>query len=469
MRAFFMLGLSWCFVLSSCVTSNKSQVKLASPDEAKQFAAQATIYAYPMVMLAKTRDVQTATPYTTKIKAPLNQFVHTRNFPDENIKDSGLTTDVLYSSAWLELGDEPMVLSVPKSNRFYSLVLMNAWSDIVANLGTAQNKNQETQIVIAGPNWKGQAPEGVSVVRINTNNAWLVARIQSSTKKDFPDIHHFQNEMDLTPLSYYGKIYLPPSNVSVNPLVNSKTEPVAQMRELNAANFFADFSEELKHNPALSSDAKMVEGLRRIGLNPGQAYHLNSFSQSMQKAIEEGYQMGLQQLQQAATLSDEATWQIRVNANNDYFNRAVVAYSGQAINNDGDSIWLRTGRDVNGERLSGQRPYILKISKQQLPPAKGFWSLSMYDTGNVLVPNALKRYAISSKDKLKYNSDGSLDLYIQETNPGRDKEANWLPAPSGEFHLVMRLYGAQQEQLSGWKLPAVEKAMESRLSKNVEF
>ncbi|WP_168196393.1 DUF1254 domain-containing protein [Bdellovibrio sp. NC01] len=469
MRGLFMLGLSWCVLLSSCATSTKSQVKMASPQEAKQLASDATIYAYPLVMLAKTRDVQTATPYTTKIKAPINQFVHTRNFPDENVKDTGLTTDVLYSTAWLDLADEPMVLTVPKSNRFYSLVFMNAWSDIVANLGSTETKNRELQVLLAGPNWKGQAPEGVRVVRIETNNAWLVTRIQGSSNKDFPDIHHFQNDLDLTPLSYYGKIYLPPSNVSVNPLVNSKTEPVAQMQQLDASTFFGDFAEELKNNKPLTADTKKVEELRRLGLNPGQAYHLNNLSQEMQAAINEGYQLGLQRLKQAATLTDEATWQIRVNANNDYFNRAVVAFSGQAINNDGDSIWLRTGKDVNGERLSGERPYVLHISKEQLPPAKGFWSLSMYDAANALVPNAGKRFNISSKEKLKYNGDGSLDLYIQETNPGRDRVANWLPAPAGNFHLVMRLYGAKQEQLSGWKLPYVEKAMESRLSKNVEF
>ena len=104
---------------------------------------------------------------------------------------------------------------------------------------------------------------------------------------------------------------------------------------------------------------------------------------------------------------------------------------------------------------------MLRFPKGQLPPALGFWSVTMYDADYFFVNNPLNRYSISARQNLKSNPDGSTDLYIQKDSPGQDKESNWLPSPSGDFVLMMRLYWPSEKKPSiidgSWKVPAVKK------------
>jgi hypothetical protein len=79
-----------------------------------------------------------------------------------------------------------------------------------------------------------------------------------------------------------------------------------------------------------------------------------------------------------------------------------------------------------------------------LPPVDAFWSMTLYDGDFFFVPNPADRYDVSQRDALATNADGSIDIYIQTESPGKDKEANWLPAPRGKFQLVMRMYGPKK-------------------------
>ena len=105
----------------------------------------------------------------------------------------------------------------------------------------------------------------------------------------------------------------------------------------------------------------------------------------------------------------------------------------------------------------------MHFPKGQTPPVDGFWSLTMYNGEYFFVDNPLNRYTLSPRNKLKYNDDGSLDLYIQNESPGKDKESNWLPAPEGKFILMLRLYWPKEEDPSildgSWKPPAVKKVL----------
>jgi hypothetical protein len=102
----------------------------------------------------------------------------------------------------------------------------------------------------------------------------------------------------------------------------------------------------------------------------------------------------------------------------------------------------------------------MHFNKGELPPANGFWSLTMYDKDYFFVSNPLNRYSISARQNLKANADGSVDLYIQNENPGSDKESNWLPAPKDKFILMMRLYWPKEKDPSildgSWKIPRVK-------------
>jgi hypothetical protein len=101
---------------------------------------------------------------------------------------------------------------------------------------------------------------------------------------------------------------------------------------------------------------------------------------------------------------------------------------------------------------------VIHFPNAGLPEVKAFWSITLYDARHNLVANLLKRYAIGDRDKLKFNADGSLDIFVQNQSPGTDKESNWLPAPTGEFNLVLRSYlpGADV-QAQRWMPPPVKR------------
>ena len=142
----------------------------------------------------------------------------------------------------------------------------------------------------------------------------------------------------------------------------------------------------------------------------------------------------------------------------DYLFRSVIALVGLGSNLPEDAIYPLTRVDAEGKALTGANRYVIRFAKGQLPPVGAFWSVTMYNSKQAFVDNPINRYAIGDRDKLKFDDDGSLTLYVQQESPGKDKESNWLPAPKDEFNLVMRLYWPKKEILDGtWKPPAVER------------
>lgn len=142
----------------------------------------------------------------------------------------------------------------------------------------------------------------------------------------------------------------------------------------------------------------------------------------------------------------------------DYASRASVSYFGLGANVREDAIYPSTYFDKDGNKLNGEHNYVLHFDKGETPPAKAFWSLTMYDPEGYFVDNPINRYAIGDRSNMKLNADGSIDIYIQKENPGKEKVLNWLPAPAGDFNLIMRVYWPSDEMLSGsWIPPGVIK------------
>ena len=138
----------------------------------------------------------------------------------------------------------------------------------------------------------------------------------------------------------------------------------------------------------------------------------------------------------------------------DYRHRAVIALVGLGANLPEDAIYPMTGVDGDGKTLNGRNNYVIKFPKGQLPPVQAFWSLTMYNARRFFVANPIDRYAIGDRDQLKFGADGSLTLYLQHDSPGKENESNWLPAPEGDFNLILRIYWPRPEALSGaWAPP----------------
>jgi hypothetical protein len=440
--------------------------QIVSADEASEIAVEAYVFGYPLVLMDVTRRVMTAVPKPEAHKAPENQFLHIREFPDHTMTDVvSPNADTLYSTAWLDLSKEPMILSVPDvGGRYYLMEMLDAWTNVFASPGTRTTGNGRGDFAIVGPQWKGKAPAGVKEIKSPTNMAWLIGRTQTNGKGDYAAVRAIQDQYKLTPLSAWGKDYKPPDNAPVSPGIDVKTPPDEQVAKMDAATFFARLNALMKDNPPANADASAVNSYAAIGVAPGTPFDLKSLDPAVAKSVE-----GSVQTAQAKIMAEARKphgkkvngWDVMTNLGRygtDYLFRSVIALVGLGANLPEDAIYPHATEDTDGQPLNGANRYLIHFPNGQLPPVNAFWSLSMYNSKQFFAQNPINRYAIGDRDRLKFNDDGSLTINIQRESPGKEKESNWLPAPKDSFNVFMRLYWPKKEILDGlWKMPGVER------------
>jgi hypothetical protein len=292
---------------------------------------------------------------------------------------------------------------------------------------------------------------------------WIVGRTQTNGKADYEAVHKFQAGFSTTPLSQWGKSYQPPPG-RINSDWDMKTPPVEQVESLSAAAFFSLFTELTKLNPPHANDYPILNQMRRMGIEPGNAFAFDKASPEVQRALTEAGPAAVKEIKAQFLRAGipNAGWRTNLSAvgtyGADYLSRAGVAYAGLGANTIEDAVYPTAITDADGKPFSSDSHYVLHFSKDQIPPVHGFWSLTMYNGKQLFAANPIDRYAIGDRDKLTFNPDGSLDLYIQRESPGKDKEPNWLPAPaSGPFTMNLRLYWPKPEVLDGsWMPPGVK-------------
>lgn len=455
----FWLGTAITLLFS---LSANAQATLTE-NEANSLAVEAYIYAYPLVTMGMTRDVTTNTVKPEAFKAPLGQLANLRSYPTPAFKDvTAPNADTLYSTAFFDVSDEPYVLHVPDENgRYYLMPMLSGWTDIIADPGTRTTGTKAGDFAITGPNWKGQLPEGVIEYKSPTNLVWLIGRTYcTGTPEDYALVHAIQDQYSLKPLSAFGKAYTPPAG-KLDPSIDVKTPVRDQVNNLEGITFFNRFATLLKNNPPKAEDKEIVAKLEKLGISPGQNFDASQLDPTIQKALSNAPKIALEKI--LAHKNDAGK---NVNGwnfikplgsyGNDYLQRAFVAFFGLGANLPQDAIYPTAETDNHGKPLSGKNKYVLHFNKGQIPPVKGFWSLTMYNDQYFFVENPLNRYTLSQRDALKQNEDGSIDLYIQKDSPGTEKEANWLPAPQGNFVLMFRFYWPEQALLDAkWEPPAV--------------
>lgn len=441
-----------------------------NPAEQEKLTKEAYIYGFPLVLMDVTKDVFTATPSITSQKAPINQFLNIRTFPDPSFKEIvSPNADTLYSQAWLDLSQGPIVLSIPDMGlRYFLFPLLDAWTNVFFSPGTRTTGNGKQNWAITPPGWKGELPKDVQQVKAPTNIVWIIGRIQTNGKSDYPAVNRLQNQFKLTPLSAWGRYYIYPVNVPFSHDVNVKTPPLQQVFAMDAETYFNRLSELLKKTNIPEADASTVRQFEEIGLVPGQPFmHKESVTvEELNKYVTEA-QAEIAKLWDTHPFAEnENGWGVIRKGVGDYgtnYNlRAAVAYGGLGANLPEDAIYPTVHVDDKGEPLSGKNNYIIHFDKDDLPPVGAFWSITMYDSQHYFVPNPIDRYALGDRDKLMFNPDESLDIYIQNTSPGKAKESNWLPAPEDDFSLVLRLYQPKEAIITGkWQPPKVERVESS--------
>lgn len=435
-------------------------------DQIGEVAANAYLYAYPLILMELTRRIATNVADTRQFsKAPMNQFANVPAFPDATYTDIVRPNqDTLYSLMWFDVSKEPLLISVPDSGgRYYLLPMLDMWTDVFQSTGKRTTGTSAQLLAIAEPRWQGQLPAGAMLVHTPTAIGWIIGRTQTNGKADYDAVHKFQNGLIATPLSQWGKSYLPPAG-RINPDWDMKTPPVDQVEKLSPAAYFSLFTELTKLNPPHANDYPILEQMRRIGIEPGKPFAFDKASPEVQGVLTEAGPIASKRIRARFLKMGVASagWRTNLTAigtyGADYLSRAVIAYVGLGSNTIEDAVYPTAVTDTDGKPFVSDNRYMLHFNKDQVPPVRAFWSLTMYNERHLLAANPIDRYAIGDRDKLAFNPDGSLDLYIQRESPGQDKASNWLPTPaSGPFTMNLRLYWPKPEVLDGnWAPPGVK-------------
>jgi hypothetical protein len=438
-----------------------------SEQEAGQIAVEAYLYFYPLVTMDVTRKVMTNVEAGKRPGAgPMNEFSHVRTYPPADMRDVVRPNfDTLYSVAWLDLTKGPVMLSAPDTKgRYYLLPLMDMWTDVFAVPGKRTSGTAASDFVIVPERWKGRLPSGADKIEAPTPFVWIIGRTQTNGPKDYDAVHEVQNGYKISPLSRWGRSFEPVA-VKIDSSVDMKTPPAEQVNSMPAAKIFPYAVELMKVNPPHVTDWSQVERLKRIGLEAGRSFDFDKADPNVKRALEMATSQGLATMKQKApTLAPVVNgWQMNISTmgvyGDYYLKRAIVAMVGLGANQPEDAIYPLNLADDLGKPLEGAHNYVLHFSKSELPPAEAFWSITLYDEAGYQVANSLNRFALGDRDPLKYNADGSVDLYVQNQNPGEDKESNWLPsAASGGENITMRLYAPKAQAVDGrWAPPAVKR------------
>jgi hypothetical protein len=437
-----------------------------SAQEAHEIGVEAYIYLYPLVTIDVTRRQATNIEAGKRpMFGPMNTFSHARAFPDADFKAVVRPNfDTLYSSGWLDLTREPMIISAPDTGgRYYLLPMLDMWTDVFAVPGWRTSGTQPGQFAVVPPGWQGELPAGVERIAAPTPYVWIIGRTQTNGPKDYEAVHQVQDGFTITPLSRWGQ-EPQPVTVKIDPTVDMTTPPLEQVNRMPAGAYFAYAAELMKLHPPHLTDWSTLTRMQRIGLEPGKSFDIETLDPAVKQALERVPSDGLKSMQaKAPTLARLVNgWQMNTDTmgvyGDYYLKRAIVAMMGLGANQPEDAIYPMAFADADGKLPNGDNNYVLHFDKEELPPVDAFWSVTMYDQDGFQAANPLNRFAIGDRDALRYNADGSLDLYLQHESPGPEREANWLPAPRGPLGVTMRLYAPKAAALDGrWAPPALQR------------
>jgi hypothetical protein len=441
-----------------------------TPSEAKAIAEDAYIYGYSLITTEITRVQMSNVDKIEGLHAPTGQFINVKRYPPADYRGvSAPNADTLYSIAWLDLA-EPQVFSHPDmGKRFYLFEMTDLWMTDFETPGTRTAGDKAATYLITGPGWNGTVPDGMKQIKSATRYIVILGRTYADgTEEDYKTVNAFQAQYKIVPLSAYGKPYTykaPP--VNPNPGFSMTEAPQPVILGMDTSTYFNMMAKLMgSAAPPAPADAPMLARMAKIGLVPGQPFDMGKLDPAVQAALKDIGKTSLQRIEANRNMMGEMVngWVVTKGLGiygTDYLKRAVVAAFGWPANREKDAVYPYTEVDSAGQKLSGAHKYTLTFAKGEMPPVDGFWSITMYeiDKGWWFVPNALNKFTVSPRNNLKPNADGSTTLYFQHASPGKDKEANWLPAPQGDFIAMLRMYWPKEQSPSilngSWKPPAV--------------
>jgi hypothetical protein len=422
-----------------------------SQADANKAALDAYVYGFPLVLMDVTKEQSTnvAKP-TISSAAPLNQFSNIPGFPPpENHAVVAPNADTLYSVAWVDLSKQPMVLHVPDyKGRYFLMPMLDMWTNVFQSPGSRTGYEKGGDFAIVGPGWSGTLPSGLTKIQAPTSVIWIIGRSACYGPSDYANVNKLQAQLSLTPLSQWGKSYVPPTNSSVSSAIDMKTPAPQQIAAMNAQAYFARLAVLMGKYGQPAADAPIVAELATLGVVPGKPFDITKVDPTVAGALKAAVQNGQKTILATppATIGARVVngWAISTGGGSygtNYVRRAYFGLIGLGANLPEDAVYPVGKVDAAGKPLSGANDYVIHFAKGTTPPVDGFWSLTMYEGLGYFVANPLNRYKLGSlsEPKLDVNPDGSLDIYISHTQP-KAHVNNWLPAPSGSFYTDFRLY-----------------------------
>ncbi|MCK9930951.1 DUF1254 domain-containing protein [Frankia sp. Mgl5] len=437
-------------------------------DQVAAIAVEAYIFAYPLVTMELTRlQATNVEPGAAPGRAPMNQFAHVREFPDADFRMVVRPNfDTLYSSAWVDLTEGPVVVSAPDTDdRYYMLPVLDMWTDVFATPGKRSSGTAAADWALVPAGWSGRLPAGVGRIDAPTPHVWIIGRTQTNGEADYDAVHKVQDGFQLSHLADWGRAPIAATARAVDPDIDMTTPPLDVINAMTGEEFFRRAAELMKLHPPHVTDWSQIRRMRVLGLVPGESFDPNRQGRAVRDAIAAVPRTAQEAM--TARVSTMATvsngWQTNTDSigvyGNYYMKRAAVAMIGLGANPAEEAVYPLLLTDADGDPLDGSVDYVLRFERDELPPVSAFWSITMYDEHGFQVANRLNRFALGDRDPLTYNADGSLDLHIQHASPGSARESNWLPAPLGPLGVTMRLYEPDPAVLCGaWSPPAVRKA-----------
>jgi len=449
-------------ILGAASTPGPASAASLTAAEARAIAKAAYVYGYPLVDSYRIQYSYFVDRADPEFKGAWNEVHNTARVytPDDKTIHSP-NSDTPYSFIGADLRAEPLVLTMPavEAGRYYSALCIDAQTFNIGYIGSRTTGNSAGYFLLAGPHWRGPTPKGVkAVIRSETELAFVFYRTQLLGPDDIENVKRIQAGYRVQPLSQFlgqGPLPAPPAINFIKPL--------SREQQRTSLAFFDILNFVLRFCPTHPSERTLMARFARLGIGAGKSFNANALAPEIRKAVEDGMAdawkdygaLEMQMVTGARTAAD--VFGARDYLQNNYLYRMYGAAAGIYGNSKEEALYPSYRADAAGRPMDGSHRYTVRFPPGELPPVNAFWSLTMYESpSRMLVANPLGRYLINSPmlPNLKRDADGGVTLYLQHASPGEDREANWLPAPSGSFVAALRLYWPKPEALDGrWKKP----------------
>jgi hypothetical protein len=465
--------------LLSCGGDNSTEPSATKADvsaeEAQTVARDTYVYGFPLVMNLKTIYDYVVNVESPNYKGPFNEVsCEARLFTPVDTAVVTPNSDTPYCMFWMDLRSEPLVLTLPdlEDDRYYSVQLVDFYTHNFAYIGTRVNNNAASRYLLAGPGWNGEKPDGIAeILASETDLIFAIIRTQLFDSDDLARVAQIQSTYALQPLSAYLGQDAPAQAPAI------EFPSWVDGAEFSLAAFdYLDFALDLLS--AHQDESALVASFAKIGIGTPDAFSAAALEPEISSALESAVQQSVGEMRALiGAMSSDPMMSAKVFGTraflneaaaamgqpNMYLPRAAAALAGLYGNSGEEAVYPTYFVDSEGDQLNAaDHNYVMKFAAGELPPAKAFWSLSMYDGATQLfIDNPLDRYLVNSAmiGDFVFEDDGSLVIHVQKNPPGADREANWLPAPDGTFYLTLRLYLPEQRVLDGeWAAPALFKS-----------